>query len=76
MTRASVSRRLAAACYDGLLVIALLMIITALLQLITHGNALVRVPSADGLMPIKRCCWPPWWGTSMWVGPAKVKRWA
>jgi hypothetical protein len=42
MTDTNVGRRLASACYDGLLVLALLMIITATLQLTTHGHALTH----------------------------------
>jgi uncharacterized RDD family membrane protein YckC len=41
MTVANAARRLASACYDGLLVLALLMVTTALLQLTTHGRALI-----------------------------------
>ncbi len=42
MTAANVSRRLASTCYDGLLVMALLMIMTAALLLTTHGRALAH----------------------------------
>lgn len=35
-------RRLAAATYDGLLVLAVLMVLTALLQVLTHGAAITR----------------------------------
>ena len=35
-------RRLAAATYDGLLLLAALMLVTALLQLFTHGEAITR----------------------------------
>ena len=35
-------RRLAAATYDGLLLLAVLMLVTALLQLFTHGEAITR----------------------------------
>ena len=35
-------RRLAAATYDGLLLLAVLMIVTALLMLFTHGGAITR----------------------------------
>ena len=37
---AGVWRRLAAASYDGLLLLAVLMVVTALLQLATHGAAI------------------------------------
>ncbi len=39
---AGVWRRLAAASYDGLLLLAVLMVVTALLQLATHGAAIDR----------------------------------
>ena len=35
-------RRLAAASYDGLLLLAALMLVTALLQVFTHGQAIIR----------------------------------
>lgn len=35
-------RRLAAAAYDGLLLLAVLMLVTALLQTLTHGAAITR----------------------------------
>jgi uncharacterized RDD family membrane protein YckC len=35
-------RRLAAAAYDGLLLLALLMVLTALAQVFTHGDAITR----------------------------------
>ena len=35
-------RRLAAATYDGLLLLAVLMLVTALLQVFTHGEAITR----------------------------------
>jgi uncharacterized RDD family membrane protein YckC len=41
-------RRLAAAAYDGLLLLAVLMIATALLQIFTHGAAITRA-SVGGL---------------------------
>jgi uncharacterized RDD family membrane protein YckC len=40
--RAGVFRRLAAAVYDGLLLLAVLMLLTATLQLLTHGAAITR----------------------------------
>ena len=39
---AGVFRRLAAAVYDGLLLLAVLMLLTAMLQLLTHGAAITR----------------------------------
>ncbi len=40
--RAGTFPRLAAAAYDGLLLLALLMILTAIAQLATHGEAITR----------------------------------
>lgn len=41
-TAAGTFRRLAAAMYDGLLLLALLMVLTAFAQLFTHGAAITR----------------------------------
>jgi uncharacterized RDD family membrane protein YckC len=41
-TSASTFRQIAASTYDGLLLIAVLMLVTALLQIFTHGEALTR----------------------------------
>jgi len=41
-TSASTFRQVAASTYDGLLLIAVLMLVTALLQIFTHGEALTR----------------------------------
>ena len=41
-TSAGTLRRLAAATYDGLLLLAVLMLVTALLELFTHGAAITR----------------------------------
>jgi uncharacterized RDD family membrane protein YckC len=40
--RAGVFRRLAAAVYDGLLLLAVLALLTTTLQLLTHGEAITR----------------------------------
>ena len=42
MAGAGTFRRLAAATYDGLLLLAVLMIVTALLMLLTHGEAITH----------------------------------
>ena len=41
-THAGVFRRLAAACYDGLLVAAVLFLVSGLLLIATHGEAITR----------------------------------